>query len=467
MLPALLSMGGFILIPLLYILWLSTSNYSSSHLQSEANARSYLLSQAIIDGDKAYPYELIKSATQYQIRLYAPGTDLSESAPIREASVMQTNRFDLSQVKVDQPIVLFATPVNAGNASNPLSLSERVQLRDMLMNIRLTLPDGRALRYAGIGEFAPHEPLYVSDTSAGTLTDTATKKIYQPNAATGFFEDATGERLQPGFRVNVGAQNYFKLFSDPDIRGPFFSIFIWNLCFALLTVVFTTALGLGLAVLLDWPRLKFSKVYRVLLFLPYAVPGFISILVFKGLFNQNFGEINGILNALFGIRPAWFADPWLAKSMLLIVNTWLGYPYIMILCSGLLKSISADLYEASAIAGAKPLTNLFKITVPLIIKPLTPLLIAAFAFNFNNFVLIALLTEGRPDFLNTKVPAGTNDILVSYTYRIAFQDAGQNFGFAAAISTLIFILVALFSWINLKVTRDTKLDSPSKIKVVA
>jgi maltose/maltodextrin transport system permease protein len=124
-----------------------------------------------------------------------------------------------------------------------------------------------------------------------------------------------------------------------------------------------------------------------------------------------------------------------------------------VLCAGLIKAIPADLYEASAIAGATPLTNFFKITAPLIIKPLTPLLITAFAFNFNNFVLIALLTNGRPDYLNTKVPAGTTDILVSYTYRIAFQDSGQNFGLAAAISTVIFFMVALLSLANLRLAR--------------
>jgi maltose/maltodextrin transport system permease protein len=138
------------------------------------------------------------------------------------------------------------------------------------------------------------------------------------------------------------------------------------------------------------------------------------------------------------------------------VNTWLGYPYIMILCSGLLKAIPSDLYEASAIAGATPLTNFFRITAPLIIKPLTPLLISVFAFNFNNFVLIALLTEGRPDFLNTKLPAGTTDILVSYTYRIAFKDSGQNFGLAAAISTVIFFIVAALSLANLKIAKVNK-----------
>jgi maltose/maltodextrin transport system permease protein len=216
-------------------------------------------------------------------------------------------------------------------------------------------------------------------------------------------------------------------------------------------VAFSLAVGCTLAVLLNWEALKFRTLYRTLLFLPYAVPGFISILVFKGLFNQNFGEINGILNAVFGIKPAWFADPLLARTMMLVVNTWLGYPYFLVLCTGLLKAIPVDLYEASAIAGAKPLTNFFKITAPLIVKPLSPLIISAFAFNFNNFVLVSLLTNGRPDFLNTKIPAGTTDILVSYTYRIAFLDSGQNFGLAAAISTVIFFLVALLSFANLRV----------------
>ncbi len=278
--------------------------------------------------------------------------------------------------------------------------------------------------------------------------------VYQPNRSTGYFEDAQRERLQPGFKVGVGFANYARLFGDADMRGPFVSIFIWTVVFAGLTVLFSTAIGMTLAVVLNWEALKYRTLYRTLLFLPYAVPGFISILVFKGLFNQNFGEINTILDALFGVKPAWFADPTLAKTMILIVNTWLGYPYIMVLCTGLIKSIPADLYEASAIAGAKPLTNFFRITAPLIVKPLTPLLISAFAFNFNNFVLISLLTDGRPDYLNTKLPAGTTDILVSYTYRIAFTDAGANFGLAAAISTVIFFLVAILSMVNLKLSQS-------------
>ena len=95
-------------------------------------------------------------------------------------------------------------------------------------------------------------------------------------------------------------------------------------------------------------------------------------------------------------------------------------------------------------------------TAPLIAKPLTPLLIGAFAFNFNNFVLISLLTDGRPDYLNTVLPAGQTDILVSYTYRIAFRDSGQDFGLAAAISTVIFFMVALMSMANLRLMRNSQ-----------
>ncbi|HEX7554208.1 MAG TPA: ABC transporter permease subunit, partial [Geothrix sp.] len=175
-------------------------------------------------------------------------------------------------------------------------------------------------------------------------------------------------------------------------------------------------------------------------------------------FNNNSGEINLVLHGLFGIRPTWFSDPFLARTMILIVNTWLGFPYMMIVCMGLIKAIPNDLYEASAVAGAGPITNFFRITMPLILKPLTPLLISSFAFNFNNFVLIALLTGGLPDFLNTATPAGTTDILVSYTYRMSFQDSGQQFGLAAAISTVIFLMVAAISLVQIRATKISQDD---------
>src|SRR5262249_21052582 len=149
---------------------------------------------------------------------------------------------------------------------------------------------------------------------------------------TGFYEGPDGARLLPGFRVDIGLGNYLRIFTDAKFRGPFISIFVWTVIFAFLSVLFTASLGMLLAELLAWEGLRFRGLYRVLLFLPYAVPSFISILVFKGLFNRNFGEINLILDAVLGIRPNWIGDAALAKLMILVVNTWLGYPYFMLIC---------------------------------------------------------------------------------------------------------------------------------------
>ncbi|MBC7665232.1 MAG: maltose ABC transporter permease MalF, partial [Caulobacter sp.] len=355
------------------------------------------------------------------------------------------------QLKGDKAETASMSPLPVDQApAPPLATRETLAHREALMPLRLKLPDGHVLGYAGVHESGPSAGVWQANAD-GSLLRLDDKKTYWPDTHEGFYTAADGERLQPGFKVAVGFANYARMLADQEFRGPFLAIFAWTVVFAALSVAFSLAMGCTLAVLLNWEGLRFRTLYRTLLFLPYAVPGFISILVFKGLFNQNFGEINGILGAVFGIKPAWFADPMLARAMMLVVNTWLGYPYFLVLCTGLLKAIPADLYEASAIAGAKPLTNFFRITAPLIVKPLSPLIISAFAFNFNNFVLVSLLTNGRPDFLNTKIPAGTTDILVSYTYRIAFLDSGQNFGLAAAISTVIFFLVALLSFANLRV----------------
>ena len=219
-------------------------------------------------------------------------------------------------------------------------------------------------------------------------------------------------------------------------------------------MVTTFSLGLGLAVILEWRHMAFKNLYRVLLILPYAVPGFISMLVFRGLFNQNFGEINLILSTLFNISPNWFTSPVLAKIMLLIVNTWLGYPYMMLLAAGFLQAIPRDLYKAAALEGSGAIRTFFSITLPQILPPFVPLLIANFAFNFNNVVLILLLTRGGPDMPGTLITVGSTDLLGPFTFRLAFQNSGQDFGMAGAISTMIFIVTGLIAYLNFKAMQN-------------
>jgi maltose/maltodextrin transport system permease protein len=441
--PGVAGMLVFVAFPLLYTVQIGFTNYSSANLLAQDRARAYLLDQTIADESRMLAYQVLRDGDR--LRLWLQPVD----GPPQARGGYLTPPFAAAAAGT-APLPL--APADAPPATAPLDLRQVIARRDTLQALSLAHPDGTVLRYVGLREFAPLAPLWTA-LGDGALRRASDGAVFRPNDRTGFFESDAGERMPPGFTVGIGFANYARMLLDADFRSPFVSIFVWTVSFAGLTVLFSASLGTALAVLLNWDALRWRTAYRTLLFLPYAVPGFISILVFKGLFNQNFGEINAILEALFGIRPAWFADPLLAKVMILIVNTWLGFPYFLVLVTGLIKAIPADLYEASALAGAGPWTNFTRITVPLISRPLAPLLISAFAFNFNNFVLISLLTDGRPDFLDTKLPAGTTDILVSYTYRIAFTDAGQNFGLAAAISTLIFIMVAAMALVQLRFTR--------------
>jgi maltose/maltodextrin transport system permease protein len=431
----------FVVFPMLYTISIGFTNYSSRNLLEFPRAKQYFLDETFRADGTTFTTTLHADGTEFRLRL--------ENGETGKALLVGP----LALVS-DKPLEVSAAPEEEAKAAlrEPVSLKELIARQQALRALTVRLPDGGLVRMTGLREFAPVQPLYVANPD-GSLKNQQTGELIRPNLDTGFFETAAGEPLQPGFQVNIGLDHYKRIFTDTKFQEPFLRIFVWTVAFAGLTVLFATSLGMLLAVILNWDALRFKGVYRMLLFLPYAVPGFISILVFRGLFNQNAGEINLILDAVSGTKPAWFSDPVLAKAMLLIVNTWLGFPYMMVVCMGLIKAIPSDLYEASAVAGAGPLTNFFSITLPLIMKPLTPLLISSFAFNFNNFVLISLLTGGRPDFLDTSVPAGTTDILVSYTYRMAFQDSGQQFGLGAAISTVIFLIVVAITLVQMRFTR--------------
>ncbi len=451
--PGILTALVFVVFPMIYIVSLGFTNMSSSNLLEYEKSRQYLLEERLTVVDSETSYTLYQTVNnELQISLTIAG-QVYLSAPFKN----QSEKSD-SFKNLVIPIAL-ASQQSIDALPKPLLKSQVVQRLDFLRTLQLHIAQPTIKKYSltKLQEFSESTALY-TPIGNGVLQDTVSQINYAPDHKTGFFVNNDGDRLQPGFRVNVGLQHYARLFADDRFRAPFLSVLVWTIVFAALSVLVAAGLGMLLAVLLDWQDLEGRAIYRLVLFLPYAVPGFISILVFKGLFNQNLGEINLILGGLFGIKPAWFSDPFYARLMLVLVNVWLGFPYMMVLCAGLIKTIPADLYEASAVAGAGTLDNFFKITLPLISKPLMPLLISAFAFNFNNFVLVSLLTNGRPDQLDTALPAGTTDILVSYTWRIAFQDSGQQFGLASAISTVIFLLIAGITLLQMRASRYGQLD---------
>jgi ABC-type sugar transport system permease subunit len=320
--------------------------------------------------------------------------------------------------------------------SNLVITDETAQLRIISID-RATL---------GIARFS-YDP--VRDVVYDDQTDT------EYFASGGYFVDAQGNRAPaPGFVDFVGLRNFERALSDPRISSVFFSVLGWTIAFSFLSVVLTFAVGLALALVFNDDKLPLKGLFRTLAIIPYTIPGFISALVWAGLLNPNFGPINGFLSDFVGMNPQWFSDGNLAKMAVLIVNTWLGYPYMMIVSLGALQSIPSDLYEAAEIDGASPWQRFRTITFPLLLVALAPLLIGSFAFNFNNFTLIELLTEGRPPQLGVISPAGQTDILISYSFRVAFAAGrGQDYAFAAALGVFIFLIVAAITIVNFRLSR--------------
>ncbi len=455
--PGVLAVAVFIVLPMGFTLAIGFTNYSSAHLLSFNRATEVLLQQTDSEGrgmDLAL-WRLDDAKGGKAAASYVATLVDDEGQPWR------TPAFALAEAAQGVNLVADASAVGAEPAkvegAQRLGSRDVVALLPQLRPLILRTPDARTWRLSSLHRITDQKPRYVVKTEGkgaaqdpDQLVDLRDGSLITADHAAGVWRDAQGRALEPGFRTTVGWANYGRIFGDRQFLEPFGRVFAWTVSFATLNTLLTFALGLFFAVALSWPALKGRSAYRIALFLPYAVPAFISIPVFRGLFNENLGEINLVLDLLFGVRPGWFSDATLARAMVLTVNTWLGYPYMMILAMGLLKAIPEDLYEASALAGAGPLTNLFRITLPLVMRPMAPLLVASFAANFNNLTLIALLTEGAPDYLDTVVPVGATDLLASYTYRIAFNDGGQNYALACAISSIVFVIVALLAYVNLR-----------------
>jgi maltose/maltodextrin transport system permease protein len=428
--PGIVAILLFVAFPVAYTIYLGFTNYSSFNLLTFERAQTVHLSGRIIDPDTERPFQMVREGDAYRIFLpQGDGGLLSDPIP-------------LDGEPVTVPAVAVAAP-----PAETMAMRDVVALRDPLAEVSVTLPDGNQVRQSGLRTFAAVEPAYRLQPD-DTLVSTADGSVLTPDHSRGFYINEQGVTVPPGWRVNIGWANFQRIFTSEGIRAPMLSIFVWTMTFAVLSVVFGFAVGLTLATILQWPHLRFKPLYRLLLILPYSVPAFISILVFKGIFNQNFGELNLVLKALFNIAPNWNTDPFLAKTMLIIVNVWLGYPYMMLLSMGFLQSVPEDHKKAAALEGASPLRVFFTITLPQILPPFLPLLISSFAFNFNNIVLILLLTRGLPDMPGTVIPAGQTDILGSFTYRISFMDSGTQFGLAGAITLIIFIVVTLIAYAN-------------------
>jgi len=306
-----------------------------------------------------------------------------------------------------------------------------------------------AILAAGLSRAYEGRALRAYQEACDCIVDAETGGRWYADGAEGSFVSRDGDRLVPGWRVNVGFDNFTRVLTDSRISGPFLGTLTWNFGFTVGSVFFSFALGVLFALALHTDRMRGRRLYRVLMVLPYAMPGFAMLLVWRDMFNTDFG----LINRLLGLDIDWLGTPWTARFALILVNTWLGYPYMFLIATGALQAIPRDLTDAARIDGAGGWLAFRRVTLPLLLVALTPLLIASFAFNFNNFNAIYLVTGGGP-FPPDSPQVGATDLLITYTYRLAFGGSGAQYGFAAAISVYVFLIVAIFSAIAFRRTRQ-------------
>lgn len=328
----------------------------------------------------------------------------------------------------------------------PAETAEVARIGEGLTKVQFELGEGWVAIPQSFRTAARLTQKFVFEDDTGLILDTSVNEYYADNGKGNFALVSDPTRvLYPGWREFDPLVNYSALFTNPNISGPFFGVFVWTIFFAGFTVVSMFAAGLLLAVALD-RKIRFRAFYRSVLILPYAMPSLMSILIWAGMFNREFGAVN----RLFGTEFFWLGDPILAKIVILVVNLWLGFPYFYLISTGALQAMPSELEEAAAIDGARPSQIFFSIKLPLLLQVLAPLIIASFAFNFNNFNIVYLLTQGGPTDILSGQKAGATDILITYTYKTAFTGTEQNLGLASAISVIMFIIVGLLSLWSLR-----------------
>jgi arabinogalactan oligomer/maltooligosaccharide transport system permease protein len=429
----------FVVTPTGYTILMSTFNFKTGNEIAKAAALKEIINNGIVSDAEGTAYDLFLGKTgsgkyagilENQISREVLYADESGVKPANEADITR----DISGI------------ITGAKGITRLTDEEFAAADAEITALRFPLGDGSYAAPQGADVAARLIQSVFYDPVKDQIENRDLGITYIDNGNGNFVaKDDPTNRLNPGWRAYSGADNFRSLLFDERLRDPFVQVFIWTIVFAFLSVATTFAVGMALALALEAP-IKFRRFYRGFLILPYAIPSFMSILIWRGLFNTEYGAINTIL----GLNIDWFDSPWLAKFAVILVNLWLGFPYMYLIGSGALQSIPAELEEAASIDGASEKQTFYTIKLPLLLQILGPLLIASFAFNFNNFNIIYLLTGGGPTNAVEGEVAGATDILISYAYKTAFGSNFQDLGLSSAISMVMFVIVGAMSMYTLK-----------------
>ena len=445
MVVGLVLMALFTIYPIFFTVWVSFTNYGEGHLITQEQAVTQILKEKYLpEAGKAYSWIAFKSPEgDYALWLQDAegiGYLAKQGEPLTQPQAGEEGVGELDGNGIPETIEGYQR-LNAIIAATDNNLTE-IQFGEAGKTIQIRSPR----------EAAELLPKYVYDADQNAMIDQETGMVYKNLRGT--FTSSTGQALRPGFIETIQFTNFRNFFISPALRGPLVRIIAWNFAFAFISLLLNFSLGLLIAIMFNDRRFPFKKLIRSLLIIPYTVPALLTILVWRGMLNPELGVIDRALEGLFGWAPPWFTDPFWAKIAILLINLWLSYPYFMVVCSGALQSISEDYYAAAQVDGANAWQRFWRITLPLLLVAVGPLLIASFVFNFNNFNLIYIFNAGGPPMAGTPTPAGHTDILISYVYNLAFTASrGVDYGFAAAITIIIFFIVGAMTLFQFRYTR--------------
>lgn len=260
----------------------------------------------------------------------------------------------------------------------------------------------------------------------------------------------------------VGFKNFFSIFFLSSYRATFMAVFSWTVIWTLLSSTLAIVLGVFTAVIANQSFIKGKRFFGVIFLLPWAVPAFITIMSFSNMFNDSIGAINTQVIPLLNHLPfidigaiAWKTDPFWTKVAIILIQGWLGFPYIYVMTTGILQSIPGELYEAAKIDGANAIQRFKQITMPMILFVAAPILVTQYTGNFNNFSMIYLFNEGGPGSVGGG--AGSTDILISWIYKLTTGNSPQ-YSVAAAVTLLISALIITVSLIIFKKTNAFNME---------
>ncbi|GAA2706039.1 ABC transporter permease subunit [Micromonospora olivasterospora] len=441
--PGTLFLIAFQVFPVLYTASTAFTNFGDGHRGSKDDAIVAIQSSSV---------KQVPGSTEYSLSIATKG-DPATGPLVFLLSDPKTNQVSagdadgLRSLDAGDVTVAPGGKVTAADGYTVLNFGQ-ASVRSKEITDLVVPTSGGAIRSNGLSRAYEGKAVRAYDAGCDCVTDSETGKTWTADGATGSFVAADGERLAQGWRVNVGLKNFSRVLTDPNIAGPFFGTLLWNFAFALGSTGLTFVLGMAIALALHSPRMRGTNLYRVLLILPYAMPSFAMLLVWRDMFNTDFGLVNN----LFGLGVDWFGETWSARAAVLLVQLWLGYPYMFLVTTGALQAIPRELTESTSVDGASPWQSFRAVTLPLLLVALSPLLIASFAYNFNNINAIWLTTAGGP-FPADNPRNGATDLLITYTYRLAFGAQGAEYGTAAAVSIFIFAIVATVSAISFRRTR--------------